>query len=388
MGLRGVSIIGIGSTPFGILEGRTLKEMATVACNEAIKDAGVERSQIQAFYIGNYIAGMILGQETIAALVVNSLGLNREIPSTKVEGACSSASIALRQGHLLVATGVYDIVLVAGVEKMTSASTEKVTQALASSIDMETEGLTGLTFPGYWALIAQRHMYEFGTTIEQLGMVSVKNHNNAVFNPRARFRDPTTLDEVMSSRLITDPLKLFDCCPVADGAAAAVLCAAEMAEDFTKKPVDIIGIAQTTGYSSLYEQAQLVTLPATVSAAKKAFEMAKLKPEDIDVVELHDCFTPAEIVDAEDLGFFEKGKGGWAVEEGITQVDGRLPINASGGLISKGHPVGATGLGQAYEIVKQLRGEHENQIKGAEIGLTHNAGGTGAVCCVNILKRR
>jgi acetyl-CoA C-acetyltransferase len=192
----------------------------------------------------------------------------------------------------------------------------------------------------------------------------------------------------MSSRLITDPLKLFDCCPVADGAAAAVLCAAEMAEDFTKKPVDIIGIAQTTGYSSLYEQAQLVTLPATVSAAKKAFEMAKLKPEDIDVVELHDCFTPAEIVDAEDLGFFEKGKGGWAVEEGITQVDGRLPINASGGLISKGHPVGATGLGQAYEIVKQLRGEHENQIKGAEIGLTHNAGGTGAVCCVNILKRR
>ena len=202
-------------------------------------------------------------------MIVNSPALNREIRSTKVEGACSSASIALRQGHLLVATGVYDIVLVAGVEEMTSASTEKVTQALASSINMETEGLTGLTFPGYWALIAQRHMYELGTTIEQLGMVSVKNHNNAVVNPRAQFRDPTTLDEVMSLELITDPLKLFDCCPVADGAAAAVLCTAEMAEDFTKKPVDIIGVAQTTGYSSLYEQAQLVTLPAAVSAAKR-----------------------------------------------------------------------------------------------------------------------
>lgn len=388
MALRGVSIIGVGSTPFGILEGQTLKEMATVACNEAIKDAGIDRSQVQAFYLGNYISGMILGQETIAPLVANSLGLNRDISCTKVEGACSSASIAMRQGYLLVATGVYDIVLVAGVEKMTSAPTEKVTQSLASSIDMETEGLSGLTFPGYWALIAQRHMYEFGTTIEQLGMVSVKNHNNAVVNPRSRFRDPVTLEKVMSSRLITDPLKLYDCCPIADGAAAAVLCATEMAKHYSKKPIDIIGSAQTTGYSSLYEQARLVSLPATLSAAKQAFEMAGLTPQDIDVVELHDCFTPAEIVDAEDIGFFKKGKGGQAVEEGITQVGGKLPTNPSGGLLSKGHPVGATGLGQTYEIVKQLRGEHENQVKGAEIGLTHNAGGTGAVCCVHILKRR
>jgi acetyl-CoA C-acetyltransferase len=388
MALRSVSIIGAGSTPFGRLEGHTLKEMATVACNEAIKDAGIDRSQIQAFYLGNYISGMILGQETIAPLVANSLGLNKEISCTKVEGACSSASIAMRQGYLLIATGACDIVLVAGVEKMSSASTEKVTQSLASSIDMETEGLSGLTFPGYWALIAHRHMYEYGTTIEQLGMVSVKNHNNAVLNPRSQFRDPVTLEKVMSSRLITDPLKLYDCCPIADGGAAAVLCATEMAGDFTKRPVEIIGSAQTTGFCSLYEQARLVSLPATISAAKQAFGMAGITPQDVDVVELHDCFTPAEIVDAEDMGFFEKGKGGQAVEEGITQVGGKLPINPSGGLLSKGHPVGATGLGQTYEIVRQLRGEHENQVKGAEIGLTHNAGGTGAACCVHILKRR
>jgi acetyl-CoA C-acetyltransferase len=388
MGLRGVSIIGVGSTPFGVLEGQTLKSIATAACHEAIKNAGIDRSQIQAFYLGNYISGMILGQETIAPLIVNSLGLNREIPSTKVEGACSSASMAMRQGYLLIAAGVYDIVLVAGVEKMTSASRERVTQSLASSIDMEGEALTGLTFPGYWALIAQRHMYEYGTTIEQLGMVSVKNHNNAVVNPRSRFRDPVTLDEVMNSRLITDPLKLYDCCPIADGAAAAVLCAAEMAKDFTKKPIDVIGSAQTTGYSSLYEQARLVSFPATISAAKQAFDMAGISPQDIDVVELHDCFTPAEIVDSEDIGFFEKGKGGQAVEEGITQVGGKLPVNPSGGLLSKGHPVGATGIGQTYEIVKQLRGEHENEVKGAEIGLSHNAGGTNAVCCIHILKRR
>jgi len=193
---------------------------------------------------------------------------------------------------------------------------------------------------------------------------------------------------VMKSRLITDPLKLYDCCPISDGASAAVLCSADMAKEFTDKPVDIIGSAQTTGFSTLFEQAQQVSLPATVLAAKQAFEMAGLKAQDIDLAEIHDCFTPAEITDSEDLGFFEKGKGGWAVQDGLTQVNGKLPINPSGGLLCKGHPVGATGLGQAYEVVKQLRGEHENQVKGAEIGLTHNAGGTGAVCTIHILRRR
>ncbi len=387
MKLRGVSIIGIGSTPFGVLKGETLQSMASKACDEAVKDAGIDREQIEAFYLGNYISGMIDGQETIAPLVANSLGLRGEIPSTKVEGACSSSSIALRQGYLLVAAGVYDIVLVAGVEKMTAASTEKITMSLSASLDHETEGLSGLTFPGFWALMARRHMYQFGTTIEQIGMVSVKNHNNSVVNPRARFRNPVTLEKVLNSRLIADPLKLYDCCPTSDGAAAVVICASEMAKEYNDKAVEIVGSAQTTGSCTLYGMSERTSLPATIIAAKQAYDMAGLKPGDIDVVELHDCFSIAEIADSEDLGLFEKGTGGRAVESGITRMDGRLPINPSGGLLSKGHPVGATGMGQIYEIVKQLRGEHENQVKGAEIGLTHNAGGTGAVCTVHILRK-
>ncbi|MFH0845252.1 MAG: thiolase domain-containing protein [Pseudomonadota bacterium] len=386
--MRGVSIIGVGTTPYGIFEDQTLKSLTTKACIEALKDAGVDRSQVEAFYLGNYIAGMTLGQETLAPLIANSIGLSKEIPCTRVEGACSSASIALRHGFILIASGIYDIVLVAGVEKMSGVATEKITASLGASLDMETEGLSGLTFPGFWALIARRHMYEFGTTVEQMAMVAVKNHKNASLNPRARFRNIITVEDVMKSRLITDPLKLYDCCPISDGASAAVLCAADRAKEFTDKAVDIIGCAQTTGFSSLYEQTQLVSLPATTLAAKKAFEMAGITPADVDVVEIHDCFSPAEIVDSEDMGFFEKGKGGLAVQEGLTQMDGQLPINPSGGLLCKGHPTGATGLGQTFEIVKQLRGGHENQVRGAEIGVTHNAGGTGSVCTITVLRRR
>jgi len=388
MALREVSIIGVGCTPFTQLEGETLKSMATAACLEAIKDAGIERNMVEAFYVGNVLSGMLLGQVTIAPLIVNSLGLNRDIPSTSVEGACGSSSLALREGYMQVATGLCDIVLVAGVEKLTGFPTEKLTQSMTGSLDHEIDGVTGLTFPGFWGLIAMRHMYEHGTTIEQMAMVSVKNHDNSVLNPRARFRNKVDLDTVMNSRLIASPLKLYDCCPISDGASAAILCPAEMAKDYTNKPIDIIGIAQTTGYASLQDQPKQTYLPATVSSAKKAFEMAGLQASDIDVAELHDCFTPAEIVDSEDLGFFEKGKGGQAVEEGLTRVEGKIPINPSGGLLAKGHPVGATGIGQVYEIVRQLQGEHENQVKGAEIGLTHNAGGSGSVCTVTILRRR
>jgi acetyl-CoA C-acetyltransferase len=197
-----------------------------------------------------------------------------------------------------------------------------------------------------------------------------------------------TLEEIANSRLVADPLRLFDCCPISDGAAAVLLCPTEKARNFTDTPVEIIGSAQTTGYNSLYNTPSATTLDATVLAGKKAFEMAGVRPADVDVVELHDCFTVAEIVDSEDLGFFAKGRGGFAVAEGLTQVGGKTPINPSGGLLSKGHPVGATGVAQIYEIVKQLRGTHENQVKDAEIGLTHNLGATGQVCTVHILRRR
>jgi acetyl-CoA C-acetyltransferase len=324
-------------------------------------------------------------------MVAYSLGLDENISATKVEGACCSSSIGLRLGYQLIAFGVHDILLVAGVEKMTSESTPKVTRALAAAMDPVSESYTGYTYPGFFALVANRYMYEYGGTVEQFGMVSVKNHNNSVPNPRARFRHEVSLEDVLNSRLVADPLKLYDCCPMSDGAAALVLCASEKAKDYTTMPVEIIGSGQARGYRTTHEtindKKTVLSLPATVAAAKQAFGMAELSPSDIDVVELHDCFTIAEIVDSEDLGFFERGKGAGAVEEGLTQVDGKIPINPSGGLISKGHPVGATGCGQAYEIVKQLRGEHENQVKDAEIGLTHNAGGTGAVCTVHIFKR-
>jgi len=386
--MREVSVIGIGSTKFGILEGKGLKEMGTMACREAMQDANISSNKIQAFYVGNFSSGMLERQENIAPLIANSLGLRREISCTKVEGACCSSGIAIREAFLLIAAGVYDIVLVGGVEKMSAASRELFTAALASALDKETEGIAGLTFPGFFAMLARRHMHEYGTTIEQMGMVSFKNHNNSVVNPRARFRKPVAFEEIMNSRLITDPLKLHDCCPIADGSAAAVLCATEIAEEFTDNPVDIIGSAHTCGYSTLYEMNDAIGLPATITSAKQAYDMAHVGPGDIDVVELHDCFTIAEIIDSEDLGFFKKGEGGRAVEDGLTKVDGRIPINPSGGLLSKGHPVGATGCGQIYEIVKQLRGEHENQIEGAEVGLTHNAGGTGAVVTVHILSKR
>ncbi|MFH0811815.1 MAG: thiolase domain-containing protein [Pseudomonadota bacterium] len=387
--MRGVSIIGIGSTQFGVLEGKSLKEIGTIACDAAIRDAGIDKSDIEAFFLGNMVSGILQNHETIAPLIGNSVGLRKDIAQTKVEGACCSGGIAIRLAYLLIASGVYDIVLAGGVERMSNAPRDLTTGALASAMDQETEGKAGLTFPGFFALIARRHMYEFGTKLEHLSLVSVKSRKNGVVNPRARFREAVTLETAMNSRTITDPLRLFDCCPIGDGSAAAVLCAAELAKKFASKPiVDIIGSAQTTGSSTAYEEKSLTTMTATVLAGKQAFDMAKIKPSDVSLVELHDCFTIAEIVDSEDLGFFEKGKGGFAVEEGLTQVDGKLPINPSGGLLAKGHPVGATGLGQVYEVVKQLRGEHENQVKGAAIGLTHNLGATGQVCTVHILRRR
>ena len=386
--MRGVSIIGIGSTPYGIHQDATLKGMAVDACNQAIADAGIERKDVDAFYVGNFISGFLAGQETIAPQIGDLLGLRKQIASTTVEGACCSGGIALRHGYFLIATGLADFVLVLGVEKMTHASTAKNTEGLALAMDHDSsEGKTGLTFPGFFALVAQRHIHEFGTTTDQLAHVAFKNHQNSMANPRARFRDEVKFEEISNSRLISDPLRLYDCCPIADGASAVVLCASEVARNFTAAPVEIIASAQTTGYNSLYNTPSATSLDATVLAAQQAFEMASVKPKDVDVVELHDCFTIAEIVDSEDLGFFEKGKGGFGAADGESRMDGRIPINPSGGLLSKGHPVGATGVGQVYEIARQLRGTHENQVKNAEIGLTHNLGATGQVCTVHIFKR-
>lgn len=386
MNVRSVSVIGIGSTEFGRLEGESLVDLACGAANQAIADAGIPREKIQAFYLGNFGSGMLVGQETLAPKIAYQLGL-APIPATKVEGACASAGIALRHGFLWIASGLADVVLVAGAEKMTSATTAQGTAALAAAAE-EIEYTAGLTFAGAFGIWGRRHMHEFGTTRKQLALVSIKNKKNGILNPRAQFRKEITLEDVLESRMVADPLRLYDCCPISDGAASLVLCTTEMAGEFCDRPVEIIGSGHATACSNIYEAESLVEFKATVEAARQAYDMAGLKPSDVDVVELHDCFTMAEIMDSEDLGFFEKGKGGPAVEEGLTQVGGKTAINPSGGLLSKGHPVGATGCGQAYEVIKQLRNEHENQVSGAEIGLSHNLGATGAVCTVHIFRRR
>lgn len=384
--MRQVAIIGVGSTTFGKLEGTGIVELAVAACREALAESRVPREKIQSFYLGNFVGERLAGQGSLAPLVASRLGLTG-IPATKVEGACASGGIALRHGALGIALGLYDFVLVAGVEKMTSSSTADVTAALATAGDELSEMRTGLTFPGAFGIIAREHMHRFGTTREQIGLVSVKNHGFGANNPKAQFRKVVTLDAVVNSRLIADPLRLFDCPPISDGAAAAVLCPAEWAREFHPRPVRVLGAGHASGPGTLWEMDRITSFPATVRASREAYAMAGVSPGDVDVAEVHDCFTMAEIVASEDLGFFPEGKGGPAVEDGRTGLEGSVAINPSGGLLAKGHPVGATGCAQVYEIVKQLRGEAANQVSDAEIGLAHNLGGTGVVSTVTLLGR-
>jgi acetyl-CoA C-acetyltransferase len=383
--LRSVSIIGTHLTNFGRL-GKSLKEIAAEACVGAMDDARVPHKQIEEFVLGNFASGTLTKQETIAPIVANAVGL-ASIPATKVEGACASGGIALRHGYQMVASGLRDFVLVAGVEKMTAAPTSKAIESLIAAEDMEIEGRTGLTFPGFFALVMNRYSQKFGATREQIAQVSVKNRKYGARNPKAQFRKEVTLEEVINSRLIADPIRLLDCCGISDGAGAAVLCPTEMARRFTDTPIEIAGIAQVSGKGAAFEYEDLTGFECTKLAAEQAMRVAKVSHKDVDVLELHDCFTIAEIVASEDLGFFKKGTGAGALEEGETEIGGRIPINPSGGLLSKGHPIGATGMGQMYEIVQQLRGEASSQVSNAKVGMTHNFGATGTVCVVSILKR-
>ena len=383
--MRSVSIIGIGSTVFGKQRERSPVDLAVEACREAFGDASVTLDQIEGFYLGNALAEILNGQGGLAGMVGRELGLPPRVPFTRVEGACASAGIALRHGYLAIAHGMSDIILAAGVEKMSSAPTTTVTAALGCYADGQRDGRSGLTFPGFFGLVARRHMYQYGTTREQLAAVTVKNHANGNKNPRAYLRELVTIEDVAESRLICDPLRLYDCSPISDGAAAVVLCPTELAREFTDDPIQILASAQTSGPTHVGAISDMTAFPATIEAASQAYETAGVGPADIDVVELHDCFTMAEIIDSEDLGFFPKGEGGPAVESGATSIGGQTPINPSGGLLSRGHPVGATGLAQVYEITQQLRGTASNQVEGAEVGLAHNLGGTGMVATVTIL---
>ena len=364
---------------------KSIREIFVEAALKAINDAGVDH--IDSMYVGNMSGGLFVGQEHIGALMADYLGVT-PIPATRVESACASGGVAVRQAFIEVASGMSDIVLAGGVEKMLDVDGGEATLALATAADQEYEVYNGVTFPGLYAMIANLHMQKYGTTSEQLAAVAVKNHHNGKLNPNAQFPFEVTVDQVLNSTMICDPLHLFDCSPITDGAAAVILCPLEMASKLTgKQPVKITGVGQATDSLALHQRKDPCRLRAVEVAAKNAYKMANKIPKDIDLCEVHDCFTIAEICVVEALGFAEKGMGGYMAASGRTAIDGEIPVNTSGGLKAKGHPVGATGAAQVIEIVEQLRGEAgDRQVKNARVGMAQNMGGSGASAVCHILE--
>jgi acetyl-CoA C-acetyltransferase len=386
--MRDVAVIGVGLTKFGEHWDRSFRSLIAEAGSKAILDAGIEGKDINALYIGSMSSGRFIDQEHVGALVAEVSGFTQmHIPATRVEGACASGGLAIREGYLSIASGMNDIVVVGGIEKMNDVGGTAATETLATAADQEWEAFFGATFPGIYAMIATRHMYEYGTTREQLAQVAVKNHANGALNPYAQYQKPISLESVLKSTMVAYPLGLMDCSPVSDGAASVVLCAADKAKKYTDKLVKIAASGQASDTLALHARRDICTLDATIHASQMAYKQAKVTPKQIDFAEVHDCFTIAEICAIEDLGFVEKGQGGKAIENGITPLNGSLPVNTSGGLKAKGHPVGATGVAQIVEAVLQLRGDAgKRQIKDAKRGLTHNVGGSGATCVVHILE--
>ncbi len=385
--MRSVSIIGCGLTKFGEHWNTSFRELIAEAGSRAVADAGIEGRELQAIYGGCMASGRLVGQEHVGALLADQLGLN-PIASTRCEAACASGSVALRSAYFAIASGMYDFVAVGGVEKMTEVSTEDVALALGGAGDQEWELFYGATFPALYAFLARRHMHEFGTTEEQLAAASVKNHANGANNPYAQFQRAITVEDVMESGYVASPLKLLDCSPITDGAAAIILCASDKAKKYCKEPVEIVATAQASDTLAVATRSTMTSMNATKIAAKDAYRQAGIEAKDVDFAEVHDCFSIAEILAIEDLGFFPKGSGGKATEEGETALNAKVSINTSGGLKAKGHPVGATGIAQAIEAVWQLQGKAEKrQVKNAEIGLTHNVGGSGATAVVHVYKR-
>jgi len=379
-------VVGIGKTPFGAFPDRDLRSLAVEAVENALRDATVDPKQVEAFYLGNFAGPSFVGQNHLAPYVGMAAGFEG-IPCTRFEDACASSGAAFFHAWQSVAAGVYDIVVVGGVEKMTSQTTPKVAEILAGAGDMAGEGRAGATFPALFAMIARRHMHQFGTTREQLAAVAVKNHANGAKNPLAHMRKIVTMQQVLAGKPISDPLTVYDCSLVSDGATAVVIVPLEHAARFNPRFAKVLAVTQTSDHVALDHKSDITLFPAVKAAGEKAYKMAGLSPKQIDLAELHDCFTIAEIIASEDLGFTTKGQGGPFAASGATAIGGQIPINTSGGLKSKGHPVGATGVGQLCDIVMQLRGDAgERQVAKHNIGLAQNLGGSGATCVVTILE--
>jgi acetyl-CoA C-acetyltransferase len=383
--MRRVAVIGVGVTKFGKHE-RTSAELFAEAARDALLDAALEPRAVQALYYGNVVGGETEKQLHTSPQAASVLGIPA-VPTTRFETACASSHAAFRHAVMEVASGVSEVVLVGGAERVLNVPTAESTEYFAYASDATWEQPAGLTFPGVFALIARAHMTKYGTTEVQMAHVAVKNHRHGALNPKAQFQKEITLEQVLGSAYIADPLKLYDCCPFTDGGAALVLASEEVARSH-QRAIWVLGSAAASDHMLIQDKRDLSRVPATERAAAAAYRQAGLGPQDVDVVELHDCFTIAEIVATEGLGLFEPGTGGLAAEKGWSSLGGKVPVNTSGGLKAKGHPIGATGAAQIVEVVTQLRGEAgRRQVEGARVGLTHTLGGNTATVLVSLFGR-
>ena len=379
-----VCVLGAGSTKYGKLDD-SISDITIQASVAAIESAGINSKEIKAGYISN-VFGVADKQVHLGPVVMSNLGIS-ERPSLSIESACGSGSVSFREAFANVAAGFYDVVLVTGTEKVTHTGTDWTTTYFSYCSDFFYEGQAGASFPGLFASMARAYLTEFKATEEDFAAVAVKNHENGLLNPKAHIRKKITIDDVMNSAVVASPLKLYDCCPFSDGASSVIICSEKFAKEHGNDYIEVIGSGRGGSPAALQGREHLTTIPSTKIAAEAAYKMAGITPKDIDFAEVHDCFTIAEIVDTEDLGFFEKGTGVEAVREGKTKRNGEIPINPSGGLKSKGHPIGATGVGQIVEVFDQLTGKAgERTVNGAKIGLTQNFGATGASCAVHIFQ--
>jgi len=382
------SIVSAGISKFGVREGLYTRELFAEAAKESFDLCPNlnPRRDVQALFVG-MMSDSYEHQAHVAPLFLDWIGLTPN-PAFRTEGACASSSVALRAALFAIASKAYDVVIVGGVEKMTHVSTTGVTEILAMASDFPFEQWHGISFPGIFGMMAVDHMHRYGTTEEQMAKVAVKNHEHGYLNPKAHFQKQITIDDVLTSKPVAWPLKLYDCCPRSDGASCLILTSPEVARRFTDTPVNIIGSGHAQDTLSLFDRENFSSMKVTRLASTQAYRQAGVEPRDIDVAELHDCFTIAEIIAYEDLGFCEKGKGGNLIDEGATRLGGRIPTNTSGGLKAKGHPVGATGTAQACEIYLQLTNQAgRRQVSGAEIGLTENVGGSASTGIVHVYSR-
>ena len=380
--MREVAIIGIGMTKFGELWDQSLRDMFAEAALKAMDNAGIDK--IDSLYVGAMSSGLYTYQEHISSVMADYIG-QRGIAGARIESACASGGMSLRSAFMEVASGMSDFVMAGGVEKMWDA--DDGSMILATAADQEYEAFHGITFPGLYAMMARAYMERYGLTREELAQVPIKNHKHSIHNPEAQYPFEINLKTVLSSAMVADPLRLMDCSPITDGAAAVILCPMDKAKQIVKNPVKIKAIGAATGPIALHDHKDVTKLDAVRMAAEKAYKMGGVTPKDIQFAEVHDCFSIAEIIVAEELGFFEYGQAGKAIANGEGTYGSKVIINTSGGLKAKGHPVGATGIAQIIEVTKQLQGDAgKRQVENARLGMAQNMGGSGGSSVVSILE--